>query len=71
MSHSSNGRQVKLSRPGSPGTGTNPEQLFAAGWSACLGSAVEFGTRNMNVTLPADHAVDTEIDLGPEGAPSA
>ena len=32
-SRSSDGRlEVKLSRPGSPGTGTNPEQLFAAGW---------------------------------------
>jgi lipoyl-dependent peroxiredoxin len=37
MSRSSDGRlEVRLSRPGSPGTGTNPEQLFAAGWSACL-----------------------------------
>jgi organic hydroperoxide reductase OsmC/OhrA len=36
MSRSSDGRlEVRLSRPGSPGTGTNPEQLFAAGWSAC------------------------------------
>ena len=35
MSRSSDGRlEVKLSRPGGPGTGTNPEQLFAAGWSA-------------------------------------
>jgi lipoyl-dependent peroxiredoxin len=35
MSRSSDGRlEVRLSRPGSPGTGTNPEQLFAAGWSA-------------------------------------
>jgi lipoyl-dependent peroxiredoxin len=58
VSRSSDGRlEVKLSRPGSSGTGTNPEQLFAAGWSA----------RNMKITLPADHAVDAEIDLGPEG----
>jgi lipoyl-dependent peroxiredoxin len=47
-----------LSRPGSPSTGTNPEQLFAAGWSACI-----------EITLPADLAVDAEIDLGPEGGP--
>ena len=68
MSRSSDGRlEVKLSRPGSPGTGTNPEQLFAAGWSACFDSAMEFAARNMNITLPADHAVDAEIDLGPEG----
>ena len=49
------------------GTGTNPEQLFAAGWSACFESAMEFAARNMKITLPADHAVDAEIDLGPEG----
>jgi lipoyl-dependent peroxiredoxin len=68
MSRSSDGRlDVKLSRPGSSGTGTNPEQLFAAGWSACFESAMEFAARNMKITLPADHAVDAEIDLGPEG----
>jgi Ohr subfamily peroxiredoxin len=32
--------EVKLSIPGTPGTGTNPEQLFAAGWSACFLSAI-------------------------------
>ena len=68
MSRSSDGRlEVRLSRPGGPGTGTNPEQLFAAGWSACFESAMEFAARNMKITLPADHAVDAEIDLGPEG----
>ena len=51
----------------SPGTGTNPEQLFAAGWSACFDSAMEFAARNMKIKLPADHTVDAEIDLGPEG----
>ena len=67
-SRSSDGRlEVSLSRPGSPGTGTNPEQLFAAGWSACFESAMEFAARNLKITLPADHAVDAEIDLGPEG----
>ena len=33
--------QVKLSRPGTSGSGTNPEQLFAAGWSACFLSAIK------------------------------
>ena len=67
-SRSSDGRlDVKLSTPGSPGSGTNPEQLLAAGWSACFESAMEFAARNMKITLPADHAVDAEIDLGPEG----
>src|SRR3954466_54720 len=68
MSRSSHGRlEGRLSRPGSPGTGPNPEQLCAAGWSACFESAMEFAARNMKITLPADHAVDAEIDLGPEG----
>jgi osmotically inducible protein OsmC len=54
MSRSSDGRlEVKLSRPGSPGTGTNPEQLFAAGWSACFDSAMEFAARNMKISLAA------------------
>jgi hypothetical protein len=68
MSRSSDGRlEVRLSRPGGPGAGTNPEQLFAASWSACFESAMEFAGRNMKIALPADHAVDAEIDLGPEG----
>jgi osmotically inducible protein OsmC len=33
--------EVKLSSPGTPGAGTNPEQLFAAGWSACFLSAIK------------------------------
>ena len=67
-SSSSDGRlEIKLSRPGSTGDGTNPEQLFAAGWSACFESAMEFAARNLKITLPADHAVDAEIDLGPAG----
>jgi osmotically inducible protein OsmC len=67
-SRSSDGRlEVTLSRPGTSGTGTNPEQLFAAGWSACFESAMEFVARNMKIALPAAHAVDAEIDLGPDG----
>ena len=49
--------------PGVPGTGTNPEQLFAAGWSACFISAMGVGASKMKVKLPADAAVDAEIDL--------
>ena len=67
-SRSSDGHlEVTLSRPGGPGTGTNPEQLFAAGWSACFESAMEFAARTLQIALPAGHAVDAEIDLGPEG----
>ena len=63
-SRSSDGRlEVKLSIPGGPGAGTNPEQLFAAGWSACFISAMGVVARRMKVTLPADVAIDAEIDL--------
>ena len=47
---------VKLSPPGSPGAGTNPEQLFAAGWSACFIGAMGRVARNMKIALPADVA---------------
>jgi len=64
-SRSSDGRlDVKLTAPGSAGEGTNPEQLFAAGWSACYMSAMEIAARRFKVTLPADRAIDTEVDLG-------
>ncbi len=64
VSSSDDGRlDVKFSAPGVPGTGTNPEQLFAAGWSACFISAMGVVARRMQVTLPTDVAVDAEIDL--------
>jgi len=64
VSRSDDGRlDVKFSAPGVPGTGTNPEQLFAAGWSACFISAMGHVAYQMKVTLPADAAVDAEIDL--------
>jgi len=55
---------VKLSVPGGRGTGTNPEQLFAAGWSACFLSAIKIVAATMKVRLSPDTAVDSEIDLG-------
>jgi len=64
VSRSDDGRlDVKFSAPGVPGTGTNPEQLFAAGWSACFISAMGVVANKMKVKLPADAAVDAEIDL--------
>jgi lipoyl-dependent peroxiredoxin len=64
VSRSEDGRlDVKFSAPGIPGTGTNPEQLFAAGWSACFISAMALVANKMNVKLPTDAAVDAEIDL--------
>lgn len=57
---------VKLTVPGTPGSdvGTNPEQLFAVGWSACFLSAIKITAAKMKVKLPPDVAVDPEIDLG-------
>ena len=64
VSRSDDGRlEVKFSAPGVPGTGTNPEQLFAAGWSACFISAMGVVANKMKVKLPPDAAIDTEIDL--------
>lgn len=63
-SRSSDGRlDIQLSTPGSSGNGTNPEQLFAAGWSACFIGAIGRAAQMQKVTLPAALAVDTEIDL--------
>ena len=56
---------IKLSSPGSRASGTNPEQLFAAGYSACFIGAIKAVAGKMNATLPADLAVDAEVDLGP------
>jgi lipoyl-dependent peroxiredoxin len=68
-SRTSDGRlDVKLSLPGTSGTGTNPEQLFAVGWSACFLSAIKIVAARMKVKLPSDLAIDTEIDLGTTGA---
>jgi lipoyl-dependent peroxiredoxin len=64
-SRTSDGRlDVKLATPGTAGVGTNPEQLFAAGWSACFMSAMALVASKQKVTLPADRAVDAEVDLG-------
>jgi len=62
---SSDGRlDIALSSPGTAGTGTNPEQLFAAGWSACFIGAMGLAAGAMKVQLPAETAVDAEVDLG-------
>ena len=56
---------VKLSSPGTAGTGTNPEQLFAAGYSACFIGALKAVGGMQKITIPQDVAVDAEVDLGP------
>src|SRR5262245_10982291 len=63
-SRSNDGRlDIKHSLPGSKNPGTNPEQLFAAGWSACFEGAIGLAARKMKVTVPADLAIDAEVDL--------
>ena len=63
-SRSSDGRlDVKLSTPGGPGNGTNPEQLFAAGWSACFEGAMGRVAREMRIALLVDPVINAEVDL--------
>ena len=59
---------IRLSIPGSARIGTNPEQLFAAGWSACFESAIAHVARRRKIALPADMAVDAEVDLHLDGS---
>lgn len=68
---SDNHLDVKLITPkelgGAGGQGTNPEQLFAAGYSACFLSAMKFVAMHTKTALPADAAVTAEIGIGPNG----
>ena len=59
---------VKLSAPkemGGAGGGVNPEQLFAAGYSACFIGAMKFVANQQKVTLPADTSIEATVDIGP------
>ena len=63
-SRTSDGRlDVKFTTPGAPGDGTNPEQLFAAGWSSCFLSAIKIVAAQRKVRLQTDPVIDAEIDL--------
>lgn len=65
---SNDGRlDILLSPPGTSGAGTNPEQLFAAGWSACYIGALGLAAKQLGVALPKDTLVDAEVDLGTTG----
>ena len=65
-SRSDDGRlDATLSSPGTSGTGTNPEQLFAAGYSACFIGALKAVGGMQKIAIPQDVAVDAEVDLGP------
>jgi Ohr subfamily peroxiredoxin len=52
---------------GGPGGGTNPEQLFAAGYTACFHSALKLVARKQQVAL-SDSAVTAEVGIGPDDA---
>ena len=58
---------IKLSSPGTSGTGTNPEQLFAAGYAACFIGALKAVAGMQKINLPADLAIDSSVDLGKVG----
>lgn len=61
---SSDGKlDVKLSPPGSSAPGINPEQMLAAGWSACFIGAMGLAAQKLQVELPRNTSVDAEIDL--------
>lgn len=63
---------VKLSAPkelgGSGAPGTNPEQFFAAGYSACFLSAMKFVAGQQKRTVPADTTVTADVGVGPNDA---
>jgi Ohr subfamily peroxiredoxin len=54
---------ISLSKPGGSGNGTNPEQLLAAGWSACFIGAMKHNAATLKLAIPNDVAVDAEVDL--------
>jgi lipoyl-dependent peroxiredoxin len=68
FSRSSDGHLgIRLSPPGSDGTGINPEQLFAAGWSACFEGAIGNAALKKSIELPGDSVIDAEVDLCVDG----
>ncbi|MET3036056.1 organic hydroperoxide resistance protein [Chryseobacterium sp. NRRL B-14859] len=58
---------ILLTPPGMNGKGTNPEQLFAAGWSACYIGALGLAAKKLGTLLPKETYVDAEVDLGMTG----
>jgi osmotically inducible protein OsmC len=53
----------QISPPGSAAPSTNPEQLFAAGWSTCFLSALKIAAAKKKVRIPEGLAVDAEVAL--------
>jgi Ohr subfamily peroxiredoxin len=60
---SDNQLDIKLATPGTNQAGTNPEQLFAAGWSACFEGALGRVAKQAGIQLPVETAVDAEVHL--------
>jgi Ohr subfamily peroxiredoxin len=60
--------EVHFALPGSGHPGTNPEQLFAAGWSACFEGALGIAAGKSRVSLPTDKFINAEVDLCLTGA---
>ncbi|WP_280155826.1 organic hydroperoxide resistance protein [Piscinibacter sp. XHJ-5] len=58
---------VKLSTPGTNRPGTNPEQLFGIGYSACFIGAIEIAGKQLGIKLPSDTAIGAEVSLGKTG----
>ncbi|MFN3827334.1 MAG: organic hydroperoxide resistance protein [Micavibrio sp.] len=59
--------KIKLDKPvamGGKGDGVNPEQLFAAGYSACFLGAMKFVAGQDKVTLPADASITGHVSIG-------
>lgn len=61
--------EVKLSTPrelgGAGGDGTNPEQLFAAGYSACFIGALKVAGQQLKLKVPAETSVTATVGIGP------
>lgn len=67
VSRSDDGHLDVTHTPPGKGGGTNPEQLFAAGYSACFIGAMKAVAARQHVTLPEGLSIDAEVDLGPVG----
>ena len=67
VSKSDDGHLDVTHTPPGKGNGTNPEQLFAAGYSACFIGAMKAVAGKQGISLPEDLSIDAEVDLGPVG----
>ncbi len=65
------GLELELSTPrelgGAGGAGTNPEELFAAGYAACFMGALKLVAGREKLALPADATIEGQVGIGPQG----